>query len=255
MEGIGLRAGEGEPLFDGRIVVKSGLEQLSVTEAKSAGPRQGAGPHLHRWHADSFYVLEGEMAFLVHDREHVLGAGGFICAPPGVVHAFRTTSAARYLNFHTPDGGFTDYLRARDRDEPGDFDSIAAEPGSGLPPTDAVLFQTGQGERFESDTRIATIKVGRDEICVIELELEPTYEDPPPHTHDDHVDSFYVVEGEAEFQMGEETLLLGAGSFVAAPPDVVHAFSSSPGRSRLLNIHAPSAGFHEWMREINRPRS
>ena len=50
--------------------------------------------------------------------------------------------------------------------------------------------------------------------------------------------------------VGGETLLLGAGSFVAAPPGVVHTFSSGPGPSRLLNVHAPSAGFHEWLRGI-----
>jgi mannose-6-phosphate isomerase-like protein (cupin superfamily) len=63
------------------------------------------------------------------------------------------------------------------------------------------------------------------------------------------VDSFYVVEGETEFLMGDEKLLLGAGSFVGAPPGVVHTFSGGPGPSRLLNVHAPSAGFHDWLRE------
>ena len=53
---------------------------------------------------------------------------------------------------------------------------------------------------------------------------------PEPHTHDDHVDSFYVLEGEAAFVVGGEKLLVGAGSFVAAPPGIVHTFSSGPGR-------------------------
>lgn len=43
-------------------------------------------------------------------------------------------------------------------------------------------------------------------------------------------------------------LLLGAGSFVAAPPCVEHTSSGGFGRSRLLNVHAPSSGFHEWLR-------
>ena len=63
------------------------------------------------------------------------------------------------------------------------------------------------------------------------------------------MDSFYVLDGEVEFLMGDEKLLLGAGSFVAAPPGVVHTFSAGPGRGRLLNVHAPSVGFHEWLRE------
>jgi hypothetical protein len=43
---------------------------------------------------------------------------------------------------------------------------------------------------------------------------------------------------------------MGAGSFVASPPGVVHTFTGGPGRSRLLNIHAPSCGFHDWLRGL-----
>jgi mannose-6-phosphate isomerase-like protein (cupin superfamily) len=49
--------------------------------------------------------------------------------------------------------------------------------------------------------------------------------------------------------MGGERLRLGAGSFVAAPIGVVHTFSNpGPGRARLLNVHAPSTGFHDRLR-------
>ena len=40
-----------------------------------------------------------------------------------------------------------------------------------------------------------------------------------------------------------------AGSFVAAPPGVVHTFAAGPEPSRVLNVHAPSASFHDWLRE------
>lgn len=249
MPGVVHRAGEGEALFGGRIVIKADFDQLSVTESHFDGARPGAGPHLHRQHADSFYVLEGELAFLVEHDEHLLGPGGCACAPAGVVHGFRSTSRARFLNFHTPDRGFAGNLRARDRGEPGGFDSFDAPAGSGLPGTNAILLHAGEGERLETRSRVATIKIGREELSLIEFELEPGFEGPEPHAHDDHVDSFYVLDGETEFLLGDEKLLLGAGSFVAAPPGVVHTFSSRPGRSRLLNVHAPSSGFHEWLRE------
>jgi mannose-6-phosphate isomerase-like protein (cupin superfamily) len=54
-----------------------------------------------------------------------------------------------------------------------------------------------------------------------------------------------------QFQFDDEITLLGPGSFVAAPLGQVHTFSSGPGRSRLLNIHAPSVGFHDWLRQVN----
>jgi quercetin dioxygenase-like cupin family protein len=119
MTGIVHRPGEGESLFGGRIVIKSGLEQLCITESFFPDARDGAGPHFHRHHADSFYVLDGELALFAEGEEHPLGAGACACAPPGFVHGFRSTSATRFLNFHTPDGGFAENLRARDRGEPG----------------------------------------------------------------------------------------------------------------------------------------
>ena len=244
-----VRAHEGESLFGGRIVLKADFDDLSVTESHYPYARDGAGPHLHERHADSFYVLEGELAFLVHDREVLLGPGGCVCAPPGVVHGFRSTRESRFLNFHTPDGGFAEHLRARNRGEEGGFDSIDVEPGSGAPPTDAVALEAGEGEELPGQTLFPTIKVGRDELSLIEFRLEPGFKGPDPHVHEDHVDSFYVLEGEAAFLMGDYWLTLGPGSFVAAPRGVRHTFDGAGGRARLLNVHAPSAGFHDWLRE------
>ena len=252
MEGVALEAGAGEALFGGRIVIKASFEELCVTETYYKGAQPGADPHFHRWHADSFYALEGELAVLVRDEEKLLAAGACACAPPEVVHGFRSTSPARFLNFHTPDGGFADNLRARDRGEPGGFDSVDAEKGSGPSGTDAVFLPPGEGERLEGNKRLATIKIAREELSLIEFELEPGFDGPDPHSHSDHVDSFYVLEGEAEFLLGTETVRLGAGSFVAARPGFVHTFSNpGPGRTRLLNLHAPSRGFHDDLRAMS----
>jgi quercetin dioxygenase-like cupin family protein len=250
MDGVVLRPGEGEVLFGGRIVIKAGFDQLTITESLFPDARDGADPHFHRHHVDSFYVLEGGLAVLVHDEEKLLEPGAFVTAPPEVVHGFRSTSRARFLNFHTPDGGFAENLRSRDRGEEGGFDSVDAPPGSGTPPTEALFWQPGGGERLVAHNRVATIKVGRDELALIEFALEPGFEGPNAHTHNDHVDSFYVLEGEVDFLVGDEWMRLPAGSFVAAPIGVTHAFATHDGqRARLLNIHAPSTGFHERLRD------
>ena len=252
MGGVVLRPDEGKALFGGRIVLKAQFEQLCITESHFDSARPGARPHFHERHSDSFYVLEGGLAVLVHDEEKLLSPNAFAYAPPGVVHGFRSTSPARFLNFHTPDSGFAGNLQALDRGEPGGFDSVDAPPGSGRAPTNAVMLGPGEGERLEGDKRSATIKAGRDELSLVEFELEPGWTGPDPHTHDDHVDSFYVLEGEPEFLLDGETLRLGPGSFVAAPIGVVHTFSNpGPERVRLLNVHAPSSGFHEFLRRVS----
>ena len=252
MDGVVLKPGEGESLFDGRIVLKATFEQLCITESHFPDARDGAEPHFHRLHADSFYVLEGELAVLVRDEEKPVSAGAFVCAPPEVVHGFRSTTRTRFLNFHTPDGNFANHLRARNRGEPGGFDSTDVPAGTGPAPTDAVYLRAGEGERLVADSRVATIKAGRNELALVEFELEPGFTGPDPHSHDDHIDSFYVLEGEPEFVMGEEKLRLGPGSLVAAPLGVVHTFANpGPQPARVLNTHSPSVGFHEFLRKVS----
>jgi quercetin dioxygenase-like cupin family protein len=249
MKGVVLGSGEGEALFGGRIVIKASFDEVCITESLFPDARPGAGPHFHREHVDSFYVLEGGLAVLVRAEEKPLSPGGCVCAPPHVVHGFRSTSRTRFLNFHTPDSGFAENIRALDRGQAGGFDSFDAELGSGPSASDAIFLNAGEGERLQANNRGSTIKIGRDELSLIEFELEPGFEGPDPHSHDDHVDSFYVLEGEADFLMENETLRLGAGSFVAAPIGVEHTFwNSGQGRARLLNVHAPSSGFHDFLR-------
>jgi mannose-6-phosphate isomerase-like protein (cupin superfamily) len=73
-----------------------------------------AGPPSHR-HArlhDMFYVLEGELTMQVGDEQRMVGAGSFVCVPPGVTHTFSNPgpAPARFLNFNTP-AGWENYMR------------------------------------------------------------------------------------------------------------------------------------------------
>jgi mannose-6-phosphate isomerase-like protein (cupin superfamily) len=52
--------------------------------------------------------------------------------------------------------------------------------------------------------------------------------------------------------LGDETARLGPGSFVAAPIGFTHTFANpGPDRARLLNMHAPSRGFHDFLRRVS----
>ena len=71
-----------------------------------------------------------------------------------------------------------------------------------------------------------------------------------PHFHKGHSDSFYVLEGEIEFHVGDEVVLGSPGTYVLAPPGVVHYFSNvSDSLAKLLNLHTPG-GFVEYRREL-----
>jgi hypothetical protein len=74
---------------------------------------------------------------------------------------------------------------------------------------------------------------------------------PEPHVHHEHVDAFYIVEGELQFQVGPdvEPVRAPAGTFVLVPPHVVHGFDNvSDSTTRWLNFHAPSTGFIPYLR-------
>jgi mannose-6-phosphate isomerase-like protein (cupin superfamily) len=63
--------------------------------------------HVHDEEDDAFYILEGEMTFVLGDEEVKAGPGAFVLVPPGVEHGFRNDGEVpvRMLNLHAP-GGF-----------------------------------------------------------------------------------------------------------------------------------------------------
>ncbi|MBV8612237.1 MAG: cupin domain-containing protein [Acetobacteraceae bacterium] len=66
---------------------------------------QGAGPspHVHPFHDEWFYVMEGALDLEVDGRRAAAGAGAYVFVPRNAVHAFKVVSpTARVLNGFTP---------------------------------------------------------------------------------------------------------------------------------------------------------
>lgn len=64
---------------------------------------------------------------------------------------------------------------------------------------------------------------------------------PPAHMHPDRVEAFWVLDGEAEFELDGQATVTGAGSFVLVPGIVAHTFgATASGDARLLVLHAPA---------------
>ncbi|MFL5519218.1 MAG: cupin domain-containing protein [Gemmatimonadales bacterium] len=115
----------------------------------------------------------------------------------------------------------------------------------------AIVIRPGEGEMLErAGAGSHRVLAELAEFEAIELSFEPGWEGVAPHTHDDHVDSFYVLEGEVEFAVGEQTVHGGPGTYVAVPQGVVHGFGNAgAGRIRVLNVHAPRVGFIDRLRD------
>jgi quercetin dioxygenase-like cupin family protein len=81
------------------------------------------------------------------------------------------------------------------------------------------------------------------------MTFQPGFEGVDPHTHSDHVDAFYVLNGEIEFRVGDEPHIAGPETFVAAPTGTVHGFRhAGPEPINFLNLHAPPGGFVDRLR-------
>jgi quercetin dioxygenase-like cupin family protein len=112
-----------------------------------------------------------------------------------------------------------------------------------------ITLGPGEGELV----RTTVIKSDRPDLDLFELAVAPGA-GADLHFHKLQSDAFYVLEGELEFRVGEETVRGTAGTFVLAPPGVHHAFrNTGTATARVLNLHAPG-GFARYLREIDAHR-
>lgn len=83
-----------------------------LSETTIAPGFAGPPPHRHARLHDMFFVLEGELTMQLGDSSSVIGPGGFVCVPPGVIHTFSNPGrvSVRFLNFNTP-AGWEHYMR------------------------------------------------------------------------------------------------------------------------------------------------
>jgi quercetin dioxygenase-like cupin family protein len=63
---------------------------------------------------------------------------------------------------------------------------------------------------------------------------------PPRHIHHREDETFYVVEGEMTFSVGDETIKATPGTMVFAPRDVAHSFTIDSEQVRILVMVAPA---------------
>jgi mannose-6-phosphate isomerase-like protein (cupin superfamily) len=247
--------GEGERLEgkDAVYHVKVTRPELSLIEYETGPSYQGATPHFHERHTDAFVLLEGELEFTLGRETLRGGPGTAVVVPPGVVHAFTSTGGrARFLNIHSPDSGFVEFLRARTRGEEGTFDSIDVdgpqEPGGG------TFLGPGEGTTYAVGTAISLFKATRGATAgafsLAEVTIESGTAGPPPHSHRELLDSFYVLEGTLAVRVGDDEVDAPAGTYACVPPGVVHTFANRSAEPvRFLNLNTPG-GWEDYIRDL-----
>jgi quercetin dioxygenase-like cupin family protein len=267
MEGQ-LRAGEriaGEG--DLGVILLADIEEMAVADVRWE-PGGGIAPplHLHERHAECFFVLDGELTFLLEDRELPVDAGTWVFAPPDVAHSFTVSgdSSAHFLDIHTPSCGFGDFVRGlyaagtedQRRDVRAAFDQKPAPAPGGADPRLVVVRRAGgtEGETIKNrpPTRRATLLIDADELTVSEFHYGAGERGAKPHVHRHHADAFLVVEGEFTFALRDGKIAAPAGTLLLFPPNVVHGFDNdSAADARCFNLHMPASGFADYLRGRN----
>jgi quercetin dioxygenase-like cupin family protein len=116
----------------GRMVLLADVEAIAIAEASREPGDPPSPPHVHRRHAESLYVLEGELLLTAGDRELRAAAGSWLQLPAGVPHRVASAAPTRYLELHSPSCGFGAFLRALG--EAGDETLAAQRAGFDLQP-------------------------------------------------------------------------------------------------------------------------
>ena len=77
-------------------------------------------------------------------------------------------------------------------------------------------------------------------LAVAVLTVPPRTDGPPPHWHQKHDETFYVIAGTARFTVAGDQLQAPAGTFVSVPIGAEHTFAN-PGEEPavILNTFTP----------------
>jgi mannose-6-phosphate isomerase-like protein (cupin superfamily) len=127
---IGPGDGKTARVFASELEIKAGEEAgMSFGLFRSIFPPGAGMPflHLHRSYEEAFYVIQGEVQFLLGDEEFEMRAGGAVLIPPGTAHCFRNVGhgEVEWIAITTPATAVTliEELGAVPR---GDLDALAA---------------------------------------------------------------------------------------------------------------------------------
>jgi mannose-6-phosphate isomerase-like protein (cupin superfamily) len=76
---------------------------------------------------------------------------------------------------------------------------------------------------------------------------------PPPHVHSREEESFYILEGEITFQVGEERVVATAGMFANMSVGTPHSFKNESNQPAKMIISIAPAGLEKMFFEFGVP--
>jgi quercetin dioxygenase-like cupin family protein len=89
------------------------------------------------------------------------------------------------------------------------------------------------------------------QMTIVEI-TEPPGTIAPLHVHHREDEAFWILEGDATFEVGDATIAAHAGDYLFGPRDVPHRYSVGDSGCRMLFIFTPG-GFEELLRATSEP--
>jgi mannose-6-phosphate isomerase-like protein (cupin superfamily) len=119
---------------------------------------------------------------------------------------------------------------------------IVLQPGEGR----SLTLGTGLQLCFKADDPETE---GRYSVSVVEVAANDS--GTTPHVHREHDELFFVLQGTPTFEIEGETHEAVPGTFVLVPRGSRHRWwNPGDAPTRVLNIHAPSFGFEQFIRDL-----
>jgi quercetin dioxygenase-like cupin family protein len=115
------------------------------------------------------------------------------------------------------------------------------------------LLQAREGELIAGDGDLGiTLLADIEQLGIAAVRWEPGGGVAPPlHFHARHAELFFVLEGELRFRLEDRELRAGPGTWTLIPQDVVHSFTvTGDSPARFLDLHVPSCGFGDFVRDL-----
>ena len=113
--------------------------------------------------------------------------------------------------------------------------------------------QPGQGATYSVVGDVVIFKaVGEDtggKYALFEVVVQPQI-GPPPHIHSREDEAFYILEGEVEFQLDNQTILATPETFLHSPKGQLHSFKNIGSTPARILSWAMPAGIEKFFAEV-----
>jgi quercetin 2,3-dioxygenase len=244
--------------------------------------------HRHQRGHEAVLVLNGRVELSAGTRRSVLSRGDYASIPPGTSHAHRMLAHGTKLAVWTINGAATQLCKTAGTPfggmayppelasnmSPAGLESLSAEadtqdvrgyhtdqgelhPQDGDIGAEPYWVESGEGERLLAGDQLFTFlsHQGHTHGAFIALMTAGPIGAPiPKHFHEQHIESFLLLDGRMTMWVNDEEMQLSSGDFLHVPPGTIHSYRLDSPYTRFAGVLSPGL-FEPFFRAMCEPWS